>query len=175
MRAYFVALTILASSAHAAEFRGSELDRVCTSIPEREHALESQVVLSAFNQYRFTGRAFDREVVMLYLCPGGVLSSGNYLFANHFYNDVVSDFRAAYVGLSSIYGAPFSGGALPSQGMNDKSFPRIGNEPKTYIASWKGPDFFASMALSSQGDAAGLTWHVIFMIKPSNKSSERSN
>ena len=86
------------SPAKAANFRGTELGSPCASIPERERLLGSKELgdVSLTNQHRFTGRAFDRNVTITYLCKDGAFILGDLHFQRHQYNDVVADFHAAY-------------------------------------------------------------------------------
>ena len=112
MRSLLVAAPfVLASPAFGNDFRGTEFGSPCAAIEAREKALGSeQVPISASNgsAYRFTGRAFDRDVSITYLCKDGVLVIGDYHFPQGKYDDAVVDYLAAYNFLLSVYGAPVS-------------------------------------------------------------------
>jgi hypothetical protein len=168
IRTQIAALAILASPAIAADFRGSELGGPCSSISERERALGSKELgdPSLLDQHRFAGRVFDRGVSITYLCKDGALALGDYHFTLHVYDDAVSDFDASYAWLTATYGAAFIEYPSDQKNWNDIQFPRAGNEPRGYQASWRGPGFHASLALHATGDRAGPNWQVIVVVTP---------
>jgi len=151
-----------------ADFRGSELGGPCSSISEREQVLGSKETgdLSRLDYHRFRGRVFDRDVVITYLCNDGSLTLGDYHFSLHLFDDAVSDFDAAYTWLSATYGVPFVEYPSNQRDWGDKQFPRAGDEPKGYNASWRGQEFHASISLVAVGDRAGPNWHVFVVVTP---------
>ena len=95
MRALVIALTILASPASAAEFRGSELGGQCALVHRHEAALRSVEIAhgSQEEQHRFAGLAFDRHATITYLCKEGQLTLIDDHFQKGAYDDVIPEFR----------------------------------------------------------------------------------
>jgi hypothetical protein len=168
MRAHIVALAFLASPAMAADFRGSDFGSPCNFIPQREQALGSKETggMSSANAHRFVGLAFDREVVITYLCKDGSLVLGDLHFPRKIYGDAVADFHAVYAMLISTYGAPFIANSADRDGSDDKRLPMVGAEPKTYLASWRAPRFRATLNLTVLGERAGPNWQTSVVVAP---------
>ena len=171
MRALFIALAILGSPAMAADFRGSELGGPSALLPEHEKSLGSEEIgnLSRQDQHRFAGRAFDRDVIITYLCKDGSFTLGDYHFPLHSYVDAVPDFQAAYSWLSATYGAPFIEYPENQNDWNDKELPKVGNEPRMYNASWEAAGISAFIVLWVSGDRAGPNWQVFVVIHSVHK------
>jgi hypothetical protein len=159
-RALIVAFTVLGSPTIAADFRGSELGGSCTLISEHEIALGSTELgdPKLVNQRRFSGRAFNRDVFVTYLCKDGLLALVDLRVAPHVYDDAASDFDDLYTGLTTMYGAPYLENSLDQKVLAEAQLPRAGGKPSGYQAMWKGAGFHVSLALHAVADRAGSNW-----------------
>ena len=161
-RALIVTFAVLGSPAIAADVRGSEIGGSCTSISEHEIALGSTELEDPklVDQHRFSGRAFNRDVFITYLCKDGLLALVDLRVAPHVYDDAASDFDDLYTGLTTMYGAPYLEDALDHEILVEAQLPRAGGKPSGYQAMWKGKEFHVSLALHAVADRAGSNWLV---------------
>jgi hypothetical protein len=166
MRTLAVMLLLLASPTFSADFRGTAFGSSCSSVDAREKSLGSVHVSWSWsdpNFHTYSGHAFDRDVYILYLCNGGVMNIGEYLFPKRKYDDAVGDFLVAYGHFSGAYGSPFikygeKGTAMPM-------FPSVGSaEPKEYHASWKADGLLVHVDLVLDGNRAGQSWVAMVVI-----------
>ena len=114
MRALVIALTILASPASAAEFRGSELGGQCALVHEHEAALRSVEVAhgSQEEQHRFAGLAFDRHATITYLCKEGQITLIDVHFPQGSYDMSFQNFVASIQIFRLCTGCPFMKSAI---------------------------------------------------------------
>jgi hypothetical protein len=170
VRVLIVALAIVAAPAFAADFRGSELGGSCDSVSKREQALGSKEIgdLSSTNQHRFTGRAFDRDALITYLCKNDSLALIDLHLGPYNYHSAVAGYRAAYAALSERYGTPFSQHAYDQTEPNDQLPPQDGGKPGRFAAYWEGPGFHSKLTLWVVGDRAGPNWQVFAVFTPKN-------
>jgi hypothetical protein len=173
MRALITGLLIIAPPAIAADFRGTPLGGSCAGIEVLEDALGSQKGWSDPGVKAFRGRAFDRDVTIIYLCEKDTLAVGDYLFPMQEYDVAVADFTAAYANFSSAYGAPSN--VFPS---DSAPFPSVGaSAPKEYGASWVTDELHVHVRLIPAGDGSRHNWHVMVAVQRnparSNQRSER--
>jgi hypothetical protein len=174
-RALIVTFTVLGSPAIAADFRGSEIGGSCTSISEHEIALGSTELgdPNLVNQHRFSGRAFNRDVFVTYLCKDGLLALVDLRVAPHVYDDAASDFNDIYTGLTTMYGAPYLENALDQKVLAEAQLPRAGGKPSGYQAMWKGKGFHVSLALHAVADHDGSNWFAFAVVTPEVRSGAR--
>lgn len=166
IRALFISLAMLTSPLIAADFRGSELGGPCSSISDHELSLGSRELgnPSLENQHRFFGRAFDRDVTIIYLCKDGILKVVDLRPAPQSTDDPSpsSNFDVLYLGLTSIYGAPAFEVSNPSVSVNT-GHPRAGDSPREYEAFWKGNGYRVHLTLHA---VHGPYWAVFAVITP---------
>lgn len=174
MRTLIVAGFVFAPAAIAADFRGTEFGSPCAAIEEREKALGSEPIpanLSKGPGYRFNGRAFDRDVLIVYLCKDGALALGHLQFPYGTYDEAVVNYLTAYNFFLSVYGAPFIAYARHrDKTSTDLAIPKVGDATRdTYYASWIAEGLSTYIALMARRDQAGDNWFVMAVTSPAGE------
>jgi hypothetical protein len=161
MRALVIALSVLASHAGAAEFRGSELGGQCALVHEHEAALRSVEVAhgSQEEQHRFAGLVFDRHATITYLCKEGLITLIDVHFPQGPYDNVIPEFRAIYSNLSAMYGASL-------YEIGDRETIVRGASPRRYTALWEGLGVHVKFALAPVPDRDSSNWLVVVIVTP---------
>jgi hypothetical protein len=100
----------------------------------------------------------------MYLCPEGLLYSGNYFFPSEPLDVAVRSYRSMYDLFISIYGAPFLdntpwqvGGSTP-----DKRI--INPDPRKYMVYWKAARLRTNLILSASLPSEESGWRVAIVI-----------
>lgn len=171
MRIALLAPLIIAVPAGAADFRGTAFGGPCAAIPDREAALGSSLKdqqqtkadSHTITWFKFTGKAFQHDVEITYLCSDGQLNSGGYVFGQSTYDQALNDFLAAYGQLVAQLGPPLSqvedGKSIsPTLDLTTLEMP----EPITYSASWASAGFYPNLSLLVDGGYEGAGWHVVY-------------
>ena len=124
-----------------------------------------------FNGYRFNGRAFDRDVVIDYLCKDGVLAVGSFNVSEGKYEEAVVNYLTAYNFFLSVYGAPFVAFARHSdETSTDLAIPKVGDATRDkYYASWRAQGLSTTVALMAPQDQAGDKWFVMVVTSPAGE------
>jgi hypothetical protein len=169
-RIAIVTSVLLASPAHAADFRGSDLGSPCDSIKANEEAQNSTLIPWTPSEkegfFAFKGRAFDREVTVLYLCYKGILRTGNYYFPLEPFDDALSSFKSVYESLTLTHGVP----VLDNTPWQKDADPRwVSSDPHRYYVTWHTPRVRTTIAVMPGHDNLDSTWHV-FVIFSQNES-----
>ncbi len=94
-----LAVTSFSSPLRAADFRTLDFGAACDSVVTREQARGSVPIpgekISGADVYGFRGREYDRDLVLTYFCPKGVLFSGNYYFPVEGLETAIVSYRIA--------------------------------------------------------------------------------
>jgi hypothetical protein len=159
-----IAMILISAPAGAANFRGLEFGAPCAAAPAHEQARGSVAIPWKTNPgadvYAFTGREYNRDLVIIYACPQGTLVSGNYMFPVEQLEKTVSTYRDVHDRLVSIYGAPFIDSPPWQVGTKD---PRgISQHPQKYITSWRTPILNVAMSILRTNEPPG--WRVFVVI-----------
>src|SRR5688572_535799 len=100
MRIATVVLLSFSVTAHAAKFRVLDFGDICTAVPELEAAPGSISIPwkqpDGEDLYAFKGRAFDREVSIVYHCVKGSLYGGSYFFPLEPLDEAVESYKSIY-------------------------------------------------------------------------------
>lgn len=152
----------------AGDFRGFDLGSSCAPVREREEVQGSVQIpwkkLDGGDLHAFRGRAFDRELSIVYFCMDGHLYSGNYFFPNESLDEAVASFRAVYESLVSTYGTPFIDNSPWQYGQQTKDPRSIASDPRRYYVSWRAWGIWATASLMPDRDDAGDDRHVFVVI-----------
>jgi hypothetical protein len=170
MRIAMVTAILLVSPVHAADFRALDFGTPCDSIGALEKAQNSVPIPWTHSEeegwHAFRGRAFDREVSILYLCVNGHLCTGNYYFPLESFDGALKSLRFAYDSLNSTHGAPFLDNT-PWQKDADPRF--VSPDPQRYMVTWQSSRVRTTIAVMPGPDNSDSTWHV-FVVVAQNKS-----
>jgi len=172
MRSFLVAGLVLAPPAICADFRGTEFGSTCAAIEAREKALGSEQIranLSKGQAYQFNGRAFDRDVLIIYLCKNGILALGHLQFPYGTYDEAVDNYLTTYNLFLSVYGAPFITYAKHGATMTTTDFvvPEVGAATRDeYHAAWRAQGLSIRVDLMARRDRAEDTWFAAVVTTP---------
>ena len=165
MRTAIVIATLLVSPAHAAEFRVLDFGSPCDSIRALEEAQASVAIpwnhSIAEGFHAFRGRAFDREVSIVYLCVNGHLCTGNYFFPNESFDDALKSLRSVYDALTVTHGDSFFD-TTPWQ--KDPDPRAVSPDPKRYMVTWKKAGVRTAISIMPDGESPGSTWRVLVVV-----------
>jgi hypothetical protein len=163
-----VTVALLASPADAADFRVLDFGSPCDSIRELEGAQGSIPIpwthSEAEGWYGFRGRAFGREVSILYLCVNGHLCTGNYLFPFEEPDQAVESYRGVYEDLVSRYGKPFVDNTPWQHGVPEKDQRFIASDPRRYMTSWRTSGVRTTLSLMPNSDSSGPALQVFVVV-----------
>jgi len=167
-----VATFALASAvANAADFGVADLGTSCSSIHELEIARGSSPVPSQApntgERLAFRGRAFDRDVSMLYLCRSGTLWAGNYFLPIEPLAQATKSYLRVYEELVSLYGEPLlPNNALATLGALPED-PRMMPAGRTGgLTVWKTGSIVISHALMPHTTGEEIGWRVFITVGP---------
>ena len=171
MRSLLVTAVFFATAVHAADFRGLDFGTSCDSIRASEEAQNSVPIPWSDTEpegFRaFKGRAFDREVTILYVCLHGQLRIGNYFFPFESMEAAVDTYRATYDALVAIYGVPFLD-TTPWQPGSESMDPRfLASDPSGYRTSWRTLRAYVSINLLPFAVSQGEPWRVTIIMSAS--------
>jgi hypothetical protein len=160
MRRIVLVLATFCLPAAAADFRAADFGASCADIAERETQLGSTPISwnpSGPEFVAFRGKAFDREVAILYLCPKDTFFTGNYIFPDENLEQAVRSLRSVYDKLTDRYGAPYLD-ATPWQAGAD---PRgVQPDSRKYMVNWRDARVSTTISVMSR-DNASSKWHVL--------------
>jgi len=165
MRKVLLACALFASPVGAADFRVLDFGNSCEPIRGLEKALGSRETswpgLSP-DVPAFIGRAFDRDVTILYFCLHGKFAAGNYFFQAQSLDDAVQSLHETYDGLALKYGAPYTDNS-PWHGANSR-FTSFEPDPSKYTAHWRGERFNTTILLRPAGELSSARWQVAITV-----------
>lgn len=158
MRTLLATLVLLPITAGAADFRFLDFDAGCTEVEKLEVAAGSVPIPWRSPEdgelHAFRGRAFDREVSIVYFCVDGKLFTGNYFFPDEPLEEAAESYRRIYDELNALYGAPFLDDTPWQNGARN---PLI--KPRHY-ASWRTSGLSVYATLMRRTGAPDSTRHV---------------
>jgi hypothetical protein len=164
----FIAVILIAAPADAADFRTLDLGAPCDAAPAREQARGSVAIpwkkIPGADVYAFTGRDYDRDLVVMYFCPQGTLFSGNYFFPIEQPEKAVTSYRGVYDLLIAVYGAPFVDNTPWQVGGSTKDERVINPDPWMYMTAWRTPRLNINMAITQGQESEGPGWRVFVVI-----------
>ena len=156
---------LLVAPVHAADFRVLDFGSPCDSIRALEEAQNSVPIPWTHSEdegwHAFRGRAFDREVSILYLCVSGNLCTGNYFLPDESFDDALKSLRSVYDSLNSTHGEPFLDNT-PWQKDADPRF--VSRDPQRYMVTWKSSRVRTTIAVMPGPDDSDTTWHVFVVV-----------
>lgn len=168
MLGFFVAMIVISAPAGAAEFRTLDLGAPCDAVPAREQARGSVAIpwkqIPGADVYAFTGREYERDLVIMYFCPQGNLFSGNYFFPIEQPEKTVTSYRDVYDLLVSVYGAPFVDSTPWQVGGSTKDPRVISPDPQKYMTMWRTPLLNVNMAIGLNRESEGPGSRVFVVI-----------
>jgi hypothetical protein len=164
----FIAVTLISAPADAEDFRTLNLGSPCDAVPAREQARGSVAIpwkkIPGANVYAFTGRDYDRDLVVMYFCPQGTLFSGNYFFPIEQPENAVTSYRGVYDLLVAVYGAPFVDNTPWQVGGSTKDERVINPDPRMYMTAWRTPRLNVNMCFVQGNESEGPGWRVFVVI-----------
>src|SRR5579871_3923623 len=109
---FALALTFFSLTSAGADFGVINFGDSCATLKPQEEARASVSVGSWTEEPRdfvhaFRTREFNQEVVIVYICPSGHLTSGNYFLPIEPRDQAVNDLRKVRELLVSEFGSPF--------------------------------------------------------------------
>lgn len=164
-------LAVLAARADAADFRVLNIGDACAGVEAKEAALGSKAIprndTPRAYALAFEAKEFGRDLVVLYLCNEGRLSSGTYRLPLEELDNAVKSFRNIHDQLLERYGTPL----LDSSPwhVRDATQPAtISSQPSEYSTDWSTPRVFAHLMIGHgrkpNGSLGG--WKVALVIGP---------
>ncbi|MCL4779775.1 MAG: hypothetical protein KJ049_06265 [Gammaproteobacteria bacterium] len=170
VRILIIASALASPVVFATDFGVADLESGCDSISEREIARGSLPVPlqagDADGRLAFRGRAFDRDVTLVYMCREGSLVAGNYLLPIESLADASKSFTSVYGELVSIYGEPLFNSApeiLPALRRDPQSVPA---DKVRVVAQWRIGDISVSQSLMQNLPAEHGGWRVFIVVGP---------
>lgn len=171
MLGYLIAMILISAPTGAADFRGLDFGAPCNAAPAHEQARGSVAIpwktIPGADVYAFTGREYNRDLVIMYFCPQGTLFSGNYFFPIEQPEKTVSSYRDVYDLLVAVYGAPFVDTTPWQVGGSTKDPRVISSDPQKYLTSWITPLLNVNMAIRLSNESPG--WRVFVVINRRKK------
>lgn len=167
MRWLYLCFLLVSAKTLAQDFRVLDFGSPCAPIAELEEALGSRQVpwsVSGPDLKTFEGRAFGRDVFIIYLCKKGLLFTGNYRFPKENFDDAFETLRKTYETLVSTYGVPTLDTSPWQFGAMLKD-PRLISNERKYMTSWLTRPVSTTVALMLDGDEAGANWQVIVVVR----------
>ncbi len=163
-----LAVTSFSSPLRAADFRTLDFGAACDSVVTREQARGSVPIprekISGADVYGFRGREYDRDLVLTYFCPKGVLFSGNYYFPVEVLETAIVSYRNTYDLLVSIYGAPFIDNTPWQVGGDTKDEHVVSSDPRKYMTGWRIPRLPATVSIMPSHKSENQGWRVFVVI-----------
>ncbi len=163
-----VAVISISLPLRAADFRTLDFGAACDSVVTREQARGSIPIpwgkISGADAYGFRGRDYDRDLVLMYFCPKGVLFSGNYFFPVEDLETAVASYHNTYNLLVSIYGALFIYTTPWQVGGNAKDEHVINPDPRKYMTSWATSRVHATVSIMRSNESGTQGWRVFVVI-----------
>ena len=167
MSGCLIAMILISAPANAADFRGLDFGAPCDTAPAHEQARGSVAIpwktIPGADVYAFTGREYNRDLVITYFCPHGALFSGNYFLPIEQPEKALSSYRDVYDLLVAVYGAPFDDTTPWQVGGSTKDPGFISSDPRKYTTSWMTPFLYVGMAIGRSNESPDL--RVFVMIK----------
>ena len=162
LRCLPVVAPVIAWPAVAADFRALDVGSRCDAIRSFEESQGSVPIpwhtVPGEELEAFRGRAFERDVSIVYLCIEGRLVAGHYLFPSEDFERVVKSFAEIHAALAAAYGEPFL----------DTS-PRTPHADATkYVAAWRTPRVRVSLSLVPQRKQSS-NWQVFVMTSANSR------
>jgi hypothetical protein len=167
MRKLAFALTMLSTSASAADFRALDIGQSCASAREWEVARGSTPMPgragAGADVYAFTGREFDRNLYFSYFCMHGDLFTGNYSFPIESLEQAVDSYRDVHGLLLSRYGDPFVDNSPWNRDSDKRS---IATDSSKYMTNWRTPRVSATLSIMPNQPTEKSGWRVFLVIAP---------
>lgn len=169
---------LVSTLAVAADFGVLDVGSRCESVRELEIARGSLPIpwhapkVGEF--YAFRGRAFDRDVSLLYLCRNGTLVAGNYYLPVESLALAKKSYYEVYEQLASMYGDPL---------LNDfaRFLEALPDDPRSMSADrtgamtrWRIGNLSVTQALMPVTNSQNIGWQVFIVVGP-KRDSPRSN
>jgi hypothetical protein len=172
IRSLIATCALVSTVASAADFGVADLGTPCAYIQEREIARGSWPIpwqapkVGGF--FAFGGRAFDRDVSMLYLCRSGTLVAGNYYLPIEPLAQATTSYLRVYEELVSLYGEPL----LPNRALTILG--TLPEDPRTMPADrtgamtwWRIGNVSVTQALMPHTTGEDIGWRVFIVVGPS--------
>jgi hypothetical protein len=173
MRNLFVAAIIIAAPVQAADFGVLDFGSPCDSIRALEEARNSESIPWTRSEdegfHAFRGRAFGRNVSIVYVCVNGLLCIGNYFFPEESLEAAIESYHKLYDDFVALYGAPILDNSpwQPGAASMDQRF--IASDPRRYMISWQTSRVHASMHLFRPATSEGELWRVSVIMSAAEK------
>lgn len=147
----------LAAPSGAADFRALDFGASCDSIRAFETSQGSVPLpaepMAGGELIAFQGRAFERDVSIVYQCVANRLAAGRYYFPPEPFERVVASYGEVRGVLAAAYGEPFL----------DTTPPATDPDPIKYAAAWRMPRLRISLSLVPRRGASPPDWQVFVM------------
>lgn len=157
LRGLSVVATVIAWPASAADFRALDFGSPCDAIQSFEESQGSVPIpgdtLTGGELIAFRGRAFERDVSIVYLCIQGRLAAGHHLLPAEEFERVVKSFGEIRAALAAVHGDPFL----------DTSPRTVNVDATKYVAAWRTPRVRISLSLVPQRKGPSPDWQVFVM------------
>ena len=173
MRNLILAAFVLTAPAPAADFGALDFGSPCDSIRALEEARHSVPIPWTRSEeegfHAFRGRAFERDVSIVYVCVDGNLCTGNYFFPEESLEAAVESYHKLYNDFVVLYGPPNLDNS-PWQLDAASIDPRlIASDPRRYMISWQTSRVHASMHLLPPTTSSDALWRVSVIMSAANK------
>jgi hypothetical protein len=161
----FVLSAFASAPLAAADFRVVDFGQSCGSVQKLEEAQGSKPMAwskPSPDLHTFSGRAFDRDVAIAFLCPNDSFRSGNYYFPNESLLDAVESLHTVYDKLVANYGAAFLDTSPWQTGQKIQDPRAISSDPSKYYVTWRAGRISTTVTIMP-GDRTD-TWRVFVVI-----------
>lgn len=171
-----LALTMIAMSATAADFRELNIGEACGTAREWEAAKGSTLISDRTGAdaeiIAFKGWDFGRDLFFSYFCQHGELFTGNYYFPIESSEQVANTYREIHATLLSAYGDTFMDNS-PWRSDGDPRF--ILKNGTRYITSWRTSRLNINLTVipNQKNENSGL--RVFLIIGPLRSSSTQAH
>ena len=177
LRYAWIIATVIAWPVSAADFRSVDFGSSCAPVRELEEAQGSVQIpwkkVEDGELIAFKGRAFERDVSIVYHCIGGQLVAGSHFFLFEGFSGVVSSYGEVHEKLVGLHGRPFLD-TSPRYHPDDLNHDQRAalSDPVRYMTIWITPRVRISLTLMPRVGSSEDEWQVFVMASANRMQRE---